>query len=322
MNNLIKIAQIIKIVIPTLTILIFGGFFLYRFLIKKGIIKIKPKDESVTDFTGAEERPIEDFNLVEDFRENFVISGGGKSFTCGMKCSGVALDKMTDVEQYLVAENHIGFYTMLTWNMQMYIQSRQMNVQSNIDFIEEALKAVQRELSLKEEKRKKIQNIIDEAPSRREDFNQEIIELDKAIASYKKQVKWKTEELQYAKKVASPQSPPQYDVFVLFTYKHDDSAFTTPLSDDEIFTKAKVFMDSKLSSSITALKRCETEATILDPKQIAEVIYRAYNLSDADVVPFEDIFRSAAFDLVPSTDYFIRKVPSKDLEHKGEEIAC
>ncbi len=316
MDNALSIASFINIFIPVLGLVIIGGFFLYRLLIKTGVIKLKSKDESDVDITKAKKRPINDFNVVDEFRDRFIVTEGRTSFTTGLKCTGVSLDKLTEIEQVLVAENHVGFYNMLNWYMQLYIQSRQMDVSSNLDFIDMTRKKVEEALNEVLDKKKKIEKIIEDAPARKNDFTTEIEELNRTYQCLFKQLIRKGEAAAYSKKVASPENPPQFNVYILYSYKHDSADFSTDLTFEEILHKANIYVETKLNSTVNALKRCHVDSSPLSQKEIVEIMDRAYNLSDSDIVTLEAKLQTSTFDLYTSTDYY-PKTFSKKIENEA-----
>ena len=280
-------------------------------MVKRGLFNKKGKGEDQENLSGVKEIPIREFNVIDDLRDRYVITENKTSFTTGIKCIGLPLDKLTEVETKLIELSHLQFFNMLNWDMQMYIQSRQMNIQSNLEFINETKQVFEKELKKVDEKRKNILRIIEESPTRKDEYVKEIGELDKTYSCLVNQIKWKSEEIMYAQKVAAPGSPPQHDVYILYSYKHNPMDFTTNLTAEEIFHKATAFMETKINSSINALKRCSIECAWLTPMQIAEIQYRAYNLSDADIVPFDEYINTntgnvnvSTFDLYTTTDYF------------------
>ncbi|MGE4283055.1 MAG: hypothetical protein AB7G87_04970 [Clostridia bacterium] len=308
MSILAKYARIITFVIPIIFALVFGGMYLYNLFKKKGLIKKKTKEEKETDLRKVKRLPIENFNVVEDIKDNYIVTDNGTRFTTALSCTGVAFDYLSPLERKVVEDNYIGFYNMLDWSIQLYIQGRLMDVESNLFYLQENLDTITKEYDNMISHRKKLAAIIGDlketSPARYVSYLEELEETERSIRSLEYQINHKEEEIAYAKAVASPESQPQFDSHIIFSHEYSADDFTTELSPDEIFKKAADSLDTKASNTAGVMKRTMTECEQLTKQQMAEILYRAYNLSDADIVPFKEILKTSAFDLFTTTDYF------------------
>jgi len=286
---------------------VLGSYFLVRYLKKKGIIKPKNIDRSNVDIRKGKKTSINYFNLIDDIRDNIVITENKTKYTTGVSCIGVTYDKLSRIEQKIIEDNYIGFWKMVDWNTQLYIQSRQMNVEENITYLEKVLESYRKEEQRLLEEKAKILNVIKNAPTRKELYMGELEDIERQLKNMPWLIEHKLEEIQYAKEVASPGSQPQFDIYILYSYEHDPDELSVEFNEDEVFNIARNDLEIKTRNIINVMNKCMVTCTPLTKQQLCEVIYRSYNLSDADIVRFKDILNTNAFDLFGTTDYYLKK---------------
>lgn len=299
----VRVLSIINTLFPLFIILAGGSFAFYFYAKKKGWIKTKRKDQKVVDPHTAKREPISKFNIIEDIIENFIITEDATKFTTGLGCVGVTWNKLSITERKCILDAYLEFYNLVDWNVQFYTQSRKMDVASNIQSIKEVLVQYEAELKKVKEATESIQKIINEFPGQATLYEQQQSEIQKMLSFLNWQVQHKQEEIAYATAVSNNDKAPQFDLYILFSYEYDVSQYSTEYTGEEILKMAKSELDTKLNNVISVLGRCSVTATILNQAKIAEVVHRAYNLSDADVISIQDKLSTSSFDLVTTTDY-------------------
>lgn len=309
--DLIRFAKLFNKIAPIVFIVLVGGYFLYNYLKKRGILKGKEVKEADIDIRKAKKTSINNFNLIDDdIRENIVITNNKTQYTTGVSCSGVSYDKLSEIEQRIIENNYIGFWKMVDWDIQLYIQSRQMNVEQNLQYLEDCLNGFKKEEERLLIEKNRLISIMEAAPTRKELYVDELNRVEQQLVNMPWLINHKEEEIAYAKAVSSPDSQPQFDTYILYSYIHDDSELSVKLNEDEIFKQAKTNLEIKTRNVMTVMGKCMVNCKLLSKSELSEMIYRAYNLSDADVVRFQDYLKTSAFDPFVTTDYHL----TKDLE--------
>lgn len=304
--NMIDISAIINTVIPIIIITIALAIVIFQVMKRKGLINFKHKDMSNVDISKAKRKNIAEFNVIDDFQGGFVVTENNTCFTTGIKCIGIGLDKMDRAEQQRVSDGHVVIYNMLTWDAQLYIQSRQMDVESNKRFWEGAKEKVEVVLKDIDEKIRTLESFKIDGISelRNAEINNELVPWIKKRSGIIKQLQGKLEELEYEKACSSPESPQQFDTYLLYSYRFDPSAFTTKLTNDEILDKAVQYLDAKIATTIKNFEQIGVTAISLDKLKCTELMYRAYNPIECDIVTFDTYseFKTSAFEPYTTTD--------------------
>ena len=109
-----------------------------RTQVKKSQVIYTP--ESIIDFM--------DFEKIED---NMIIQKKGK-FLMVVECQGINYDLMSEAEQVSVEQGFITFLNTLRYPIQLYIQTRTINLERSIDGYKERLAEIDRKyLSVQDE---------------------------------------------------------------------------------------------------------------------------------------------------------------------------
>jgi hypothetical protein len=76
------------------------------------------------------------------------------------------------------------------------------------------------------------------------------------------------------------------------------------LTNEEILDKARQYLDSKIETTIKNFEDIGVKAQKLDKLKCTELLYRAYNPIECDIVTFDTYseFKTSAFELYTSTD--------------------
>ncbi len=318
--DFIRMLDVFNKLFPIFILLIGGMVAFYLYAKKKGWIKKNHKDEKLVDVHTAKKEPISNFNIIEDIVSNYIITENKTKFTTGLGCVGVTWNKLSLQERKIILDAYLEFYNLVDWNVQFYTQSRKMDVASNINSIKEVLTQYENELKKVEEEVISLKKIIEQSPSQEGIYKQQMKELESKYNFLTWQVQHKQEEISYAIAVSLDETAPQFDLYILFSYEYDDIQFSTSYTGQEILKMAHSQLETKLRNVISVLARCNVQASVLSQAQIAEVVHRAYNLSDADVISFADKLETSSFDLVTTTNYIAQLNAEYELEKLQDEL--
>lgn len=306
--NILEFSIFFNKIVPLFIIAVFGVVFLRKQLMDKGMLKKKAAiAHEDTNIRGSKKRDVSDFNVIEDIIDNIVVTEKKTKFTTGLICEGVSFDKLAFPERKMVHDNYLGFCNIINWPIQLYIQSRNMDVDDNLKYVEETRDLLKADLENKQNRKNQLKAVLEESPIRKEAYEQELQEIDKTISNISWMIYHKEEELAYAKAIASPGNAPQFDLYIIFSYEYNSSNFTYEMNEQDIYKTAKNDLDIKLATISTVMSRCMVECKPLTKSQIVEVMYRAYNLSDADEIKLKDILKTSTFDLYTTTNDHIKE---------------
>lgn len=237
--------------------------------------------ESVFDFM--------DFDKVED---NMISQKNGERYIMVVECQGVNYDLMSEVEKNAVEEGFIQFLNTLRHPIQIYTQTRTINLENSIQTYKDKVKELDDRL---ERQRMQYQNMVDSGKYSRQQLDQAYYELTKQtnLCEYGKDIIYTTERMSLNKNVLNKK---YYVVIPYYTSELGQNDFDKDekknLAFSELYTRAQ--------SIIRTLSVCGINAGILDSNGLVDLLYVAYNRDDAEVYGLDKALR-AGYDELYST---------------------
>ena len=237
--------------------------------------------ESVFDFM--------DFDKIED---NMISQKNGERYIMDVECQGVNYDLMSEVEKNAVEEGFIQFLNTLRHPIQIYTQTRTINLENSIQTYRDKVKELDDKL---ERQRMQYQNMVDSGKYSKQQLEQAYYELTKQtnLCEYGKDIIYTTERMSLNKNVLNKK---YYIVIPYYTSELGQNDFDKGekknLAFSELYTRAQ--------SIIRTLSVCGINAGILDSNGLVDLLYVAYNRDDAEVYGLDKALK-AGYDELYST---------------------
>ncbi len=264
---------------------------------KKGVPKTKQYTiDSVFNFM--------EFDKIED---NMIIQKNGKRYVMVIECQGINYDLMSQEEKIGVEEGFSQFLNTLKEPIQLYIQTRKINLESSLNNYKEKVDEIEREYS----KQKMRYEQLAKNPNISEDLIQkeyyEYIK-QKNLYEYGKDIIYNTERMSLNKNILNE----KYYAVLSYYSESGDEAY---LDKDEIRERAFSELYTKSKSVIRALSVSGVIGKILNSTELADLLYVAYNRDESEDYGI-DKARRARFDelYLTAQDYVDKKMQLLDEE--------
>lgn len=263
------------------------------------------KKESILNFM--------EFDKVED---NMIIQKGGKRFVMVIECQGINYDLMSEMEKTAVEEGFIQFLNTLRHPIQLYIQTRTVNLNESIQNYKSHVNEIELDLN-----RRQLQynEMIRSNNYSRQDIDKAFYELTKKqnLYEYGKDIVKNTEMISLNKNVLTKK---YYIVISHFS----EEASKEEYSKDEVQNMAFSELYTKAQSIIRTLFACSVNGKILNSYELVELLYYAYNREQADIfglnnaiqAGFEELY-STAPDVIDKKE----KILNKQIEQEAMNLA-
>ena len=243
-----------------------------------------------------------DFEKIED---NMIIQKKGKRFLMIVECQGVNYDLMSRIEKVGVEEGFQQFLNTLRHPVQIYIQTRTINLEKSISNYNKKVKEVEDKYNsmMYEYQRMKNSDIYS-----KEDLDRYFFELTKQknLLEYGKDIVANTEKMSLNRNVLSKR---YYIVVPYFSEEAGDEKYDF----EEIKNIAFSELYTKSQSIIRTLSSCSINGKILSSKELVELLYVAYNRDESETFGINKAVK-AGYDELYSTapDIFEKKVKALD----------
>jgi hypothetical protein len=312
MNNLEQIIM---------TLIVVLGCILLGLIIALVIIKMKnkmseKKDKGNNQIYNDEKNKTQKvlgkqsiFNFLEfdKIEDNMIVQDNGKKFLMAIQCQGINYDLMSEMEKVSVEEGFIQFLNTLRYKVQIYIQTRKVNLGSSIENYEKSVGEIELQLNKAE---LKYQEMLNSRSYTKKQLEEELFEVTKIknLYNYGRDVIQNTKNMSLNKNILTKQ---YYIIIPYYTSELEENDFdneeTKNIAFSELYTRAQ--------SIIRTLSACEIKGHILSSKELIDLLYVAYNRDDSEVYGI-DKYLSTQADSIYSTapDVLDRKMAILDEE--------
>lgn len=222
-----------------------------------------------------------EFDKIED---NMIVQKGGNRYLMVIECQGVNYDLMSEAEKVSVEEGFLQFLNTLRHPIQIYVQTRTVNLNDSIENYKNKLQVVEMEL---EKKKNEYLRKVQDGGYTKEQLEREFYEVTKQtnLYEYGKDIIENTQRMSLNKNVLNKK------YYVIVPYSPDDlggGAFDKEeiknLAFSELYTKAQ--------SIVRTLSTCEINGKILTSTELVELLYVAYNRDEAEVFSVDRAVRA------------------------------
>lgn len=273
----------------------------------------KNKAKTKTGNTEYSKQSIIDFMEFDKVEDNMIIQKDGKRFLMVVECQGVNYDLMSRVEKVAVEEGFQQFLNTLRHPIQIYIQTRTVNLENTISVYKDRVKEI-------EDKYKnmtfKYNQMRESDAYSKEDMDKYYFEITKQrnLLEYGKDIIANTEKMSLNKNVLNKK---YYIVIPYFSEEATDEKYAK----DEVSSMAFSELYGKAQAIIRTLSSCSVGGKILTSKELVDLLYVAYNRDEAERFGIDKAML-AGYDELYSTsqDVFEKKIKVLDEEIKDKAI--
>ena len=304
-----------------LTLLVVLAFIFAKSKVKKDEEKIKtkkdqgtiPKTKRFKDYTTAS---IYDFMEFDTIIDNMIAQKDEKRFVMVVECQGINYDLMSEMEKNAVEEGFIQFLNTIRHPIQIYTQTRTVNLESSIQTYKNKIKEIEEELEKQEAHYKQM---VKSQSYSKQQLDAAYFELTKQrnLYEYGKDIVYSTEKMSSNKNVLNQK---YYVVIPYFLEELDDSNFDKEekrnMAFSELYTRAQ--------SVIRTLAACGVNGRILSSNELAELLYMAYNRDEAEVYAIDKALRAGYEELYSTAPDVLDKqmhLLDKQIEEEAVELA-
>ena len=268
----------------------------------------KKVDQDYGKFTtNLTRESIFDFMEFEEIVDNMIVRKNGTQYIMVLQCNGVNYDLMSEQEKISVEEGFVQFLNTLRFPVQLYIQSRTLN----------------------------LRDIIEEYKARVDNLTLEIDRLDARIAQAKAQgnralreklefekkrkiniLEYGISITDYVEKLSSNKNVLQQRTYVVVSYYSAEiGGGLDKFSKEEIYNMCFSELYTRCQNISSALATSQITSSILDSEELAELLYIAYNRDEAELLQLSKALDSQ-YDALYSTGKDVLKKKQEKLDQE------
>ncbi len=314
MNN-DTISQILMIVLGIMFFILIVLFAI--FLILKTKERAKEKDRNNNEIVGRKtkeevsskktvdnsysKQSIMDFMEFDKIEDNMIVQKKGKRFLMVVECQGVNYDLMSNMEKVSVEEGFQQFLNTLRHPIQIYIQTRTINLENSLANYRDKVKEIEERYNQMsyQYNQMKAAEIYSQ-----QDLDRYVFEMTKQrnLLEYGRDLINNTEKMSLNRSVLNKK---YYVIIPYFSEEVGDEKYDY----EEVKNMAFSELYTKSQSIIRTLSSCSVNGKILSSKELVELLYVAYNRDESEAYGIDKAMR-ANYDELYSTapDVFEKKI--------------
>ena len=288
------------------------------------VLMLKEKSSQKRSYTGNKDLPDEDKKVKKDVEynknsifefmefdkveDNMIIRKKGKQFIMVIECQGVNYDLMSGLEKNSVEQGFLQFLNTLRYPIQLYIQTRTVNLGSSINRYREKLKVIRDEYLKKQMEYNSMVNLNDEYSAK--EINNARYELIKAqnLYEYGLDIVNNTEKMNLNKNILKKH------YYVIISYIPEENNNT--VYDEEVKNMAFSDLYTRAQALISSLSVCDVSGKVLDSEELAELLYIAYNRDESETYQLDNALKAGVDELYSTA----KNVLDKRMEEINAEI--
>lgn len=250
-----------------------------------------------------------EFDKIED---NMIIKKEKKNYLMVVECQGINYDLMSGVEKTSVEQGFLQFLNTLRHPIQIYTQTRTVNLGSSINTYRNKLKEIQDRLVKTEMDYRQKENSKKYSKEELSKFYLELVK-QRNLYEYGLDIIKNTEQMSFNKNILTKQ------YYIIISYYSEDMD-SKDFDKEEIKNLAFSELYTKAQSIISALYVCGVNGKILNSTELTELLYVAYNRDESEVYDLNKMLNAGYEDLYSTApDVLDRKM--RELDKKIEEEA-
>lgn len=252
------------------------------------------------------------FMEFDEVTDNMIIQKNHSRFLMVIECQGINYDLMSGIEKTSVEEGFVQFLNSLRYKIQIYIQTRSIDLESSLEGYRERVREVETKLNRMQ---MQYQQMLESEEYSDEQLARAQFELTKQtnLYEYGRSVLQDTERMSLNKNILNKK------YYIIIPY-FSTEAGSENLDKEELRGIAFSELYTRAQSIIRSISVCGVRGKVLTSNELVELLYMAYNRDEAEVFGLDKALK-AGYNEMYSTAPDVLKKKMKELDKAIEEKA-
>ena len=273
----------------------------------------KINKENSLNTTIYNKQSILDFMEFEKIEDSMIVVKKSKKYIMVVECQGVNYDLMSKMEKISVEEGFQQFLNTLRHPIQIYIQTRTVNLESSLQTYKSKVNEIEDKYRQMQYEYRRMQ---ESEAYEQKDLEKYFFEITKQknLLEYGKDIIKDTEKISLNKGVLNKK------YYIIIPYFFEEVS-NQNVDAEEIKNMAFSELYTKCQSIIRTLSSCSVSGKILSSKDLVELLYVSYNRDESETFGTDKIYKAGYEELYStSPDVYEKKLKVLDEEIKDRAI--
>ena len=320
-----QIANLLMIILGIFAFILVVLVIIYIML----IVKNKKREKNISNVNGKENESeknskktknsmvetvqVEEFMEFDRIEDNMIIQKDKFKYIMIIECQGVNYDLMSGIEKNGVEEGFVQFLNTLKHPVQLYIQTRTINLEGSLTTYRSKVNKIKEELYRREQEYQMIM-ADDKATTEMKQKALFALTRQRNLYEYGTDIIRDTEQMSKNSNILNKK---YYIVIPYYVSELGEEEF----NDYEIKNIAFSELYTRSQAIIRALSSCSVNGKILSSKELVELLYIAYNRDQEEIYSLENALASQYDKLyVTGEDVYKKRIRELDNQIEREAI--
>ncbi len=281
--------------------------------IQGNVSKTTTKSSSGKSYTKLSVFDFMEFDKIED---NMIVQNNGTRYLMGIECEGINYDLMSEVEKVSVEQGFIQFLNTLRHPIQLYTQTRTINISSSIENYNKKIEQIKDKL---EDNKNRFNKMLQNGGYDRRDIDELRLEIARQqnLYDYGKDIVANIENMSLNKNVL------RKHYYIIIPY------YASELGNDFLDEEEKrnmIFSElyTRAQSITRTLFACSMKSKVMNSNDLAELLYVAYNRDESETYGIDKALEAGYGELYSTAPDVLDKkmiAINKAVEEQALELA-
>lgn len=314
MDNIIMGLNIMLII---LVVVIVGLIIAYYFFVYKSKVnteqreKEKEEKKANKEFNGIPRETTDKILDFDEVRDDMIIRKNGQQYVMVVQCKGINYDLLSEVEKESVERGFVEFLNTIRFPIQLYVQTRSLNLRKTIDAYKEKVNVIAEEIKALQKQKIEYEKI----------GNQKQVDmLNFEIRRKENVLEYGQDISNYIGRMSFNQNVLQQKTYVVVSYFKNELGNISNYSKDEIINMVFTELYTRTETLIRSLGSAQVSGRILDSEELTELLYIAYNRDEEQIYQLDRAL-DAQYDALYSTSKDVLQKQRDRIDRQIDDMA-
>lgn len=314
MDNIIMGLNIMLII---LVVVIIGLIIAYYFFVYKSKVNTEKREKEKEiktankEFNGIQRETTEKILDFDEVRDDLIIRKNGQQYVMVVQCKGINYDLLSEAEKEAVERGFVEFLNTIRFPIQLYVQTRSLNLRKTIDAYREKVNVIAEEIKSLQKQKVEYERM----------GNQKQVDmLNFEIRRKENVLEYGQDISNYIGRMSFNQNVLQQKTYVVVSYFKSELGNISNYSKDEIINMVFTELYTRTETLIRSLGSAQVSGRILDSEELTELLYIAYNRDEEQIYQLDRAL-DAQYDALYSTSKDVLQKQRDRIDRQIDDMA-
>lgn len=307
----------LNIMLIVLVVIIIGLILAYYFLVYKSKVNTEERDKAKEiktankEFNGIPRETTDKILDFDEIKDDMIIRKNGQQYIMVIQCKGINYDLLSEEEKESVERGFVEFLNTIRFPIQLYVQTRSLNLRKTIDAYKEKVNVIADEIKSLQKQRAEYLRTGNQKQVEMTDFE---IRRKENVLEYGQDIS------NYIGRMSFNQNVLQQRTYVVVSYFKSELGNIANYSKDEIINMVFTELYTRAETLIRSLGSAQVSGRILDSEELTELLYIAYNRDEEQIYQLDRAL-DAQYDALYSTSKDVLQKQRDRIDKQIDDMA-